>query len=244
MCVGKVRPCPLPCTWREVKCILGVFHVQYSTPIMGVLNGVGALAVQGFAIAHGLLTIFLAILYSLTRKDTWVKDKDDELRFKKGRGLLIKSNQSDDELIPFHAACKTLWSLSDSEADGDLPHKFLTLENGLQMHYISTADSSQSTDSLIIFLHGFPDSCYIWEQQLRSDLAKKAKLVALDLPACGGSDSHFRYGPDEILNAVAEAIVRLKDRYLSTPSTSPQKSVLVSHDWYVRESFDNSKCDR
>jgi pimeloyl-ACP methyl ester carboxylesterase len=101
------------------------------------------------------------------------------------------------------------------------------------MHYISPAISSQSTDSLIIFLHGFPDSCCIWEQQLRSGLAGKAKLVALDLPGCGGSDSHFRYGPDEILNAVAEAIVQLKNRYLSTSSspTSRQKSILVSHDW-------------
>jgi pimeloyl-ACP methyl ester carboxylesterase len=143
-------------------------------------------------------------------------------------------------------ACKTLWSLSDSEKDSDISHDFLTLQNGLQMHYISTADIAQPTDSLIIFLHGFPDSCYIWDQQLRSDLAKKAKLVALDLPGCGGSDSHFRYGPDEILNAVAEAIVQLKDRYLSTPSgfASPQRSILVSHDWYVHESFDNSKCDR
>jgi pimeloyl-ACP methyl ester carboxylesterase len=89
------------------------------------------------------------------------------------------------------------------------------------MHYISNAAPSQPIDSLIIFLHGFPDSCYIWEQQLRSD------------PGCGGSDSHSLYGPDEMLNAVAEAIVQLKDRYLSTSSgfTSPQRSILVSHDW-------------
>lgn len=101
------------------------------------------------------------------------------------------------------------------------------------MHYISPATSSESTNSLIIFLHGFPDSCYIWEQQLRSDLATEAKLVALDLPGCGGSDSHSLYGPDEMLNAVAEAIVQLKDRYLDASSgpTSPQKSILVSHDW-------------
>jgi pimeloyl-ACP methyl ester carboxylesterase len=123
--------------------------------------------------------------------------------------------------------------LSDSEAENDLSHNFLSLQNGLQMHYISNAAPPQPIDSLIIFLHGFPDSCYIWEQQLRSDLATKAKLVALDLPGCGGSDSHSLYGPDEMLNAVAEAIVQLKDRYLSTSSgfTSPQRSILVSHDW-------------
>lgn len=135
--------------------------------------------------------------------------------------------------------------MSESEAENDISHNFLTLQNGLQMHYISTAASPQSADSLIIFLHGFPDSCYIWEQQLRSSLAKKAKLVALDLPGCGGSDSHSRYGPDEILNAVAEAIVQLKERYLSTSSSSasPQRSILVSHDWYVFKSLTDSECD-
>jgi pimeloyl-ACP methyl ester carboxylesterase len=82
------------------------------------------------------------------------------------------------------------------------------------MHYISPTTSSQSTNSLIIFLHGFPDSCYIWEQQLRSGLGTKAKLVALDLPGCGGSDSHSLYGPDEILNAVAEAQRSLSGQFL------------------------------
>lgn len=85
----------------------------------------------------------------------------------------------------------------------------------------------------MVFLHGFPDTCYLWEQQLRSNIAQKARLVALDLPGCGGSDSHLKYGPDEILNAVAEAIVQLKNRHLEGPSTpaSPKRCVLVSHDW-------------
>lgn len=149
------------------------------------------------------------------------------------------------ELIHFGAACKDLWSLSEPpNVDNSISHNFLTLQNGLQMHYLSTADASQSTDSLIILLHGFPDSCYIWQQQLHSNLAQKAKLIALDLPGCGGSDSHSRYGPDEILNAVAEAIVQLKDCYLGTSSrsSSPPKSILVSHDWYVSKFFTNSEC--
>lgn len=60
---------------------------------MAVLNSVGVLVVQGAAIAHGLLTICLAVLYSLTRKDTWLKDKDDELRFKKGRKPVVLSKE-------------------------------------------------------------------------------------------------------------------------------------------------------
>lgn len=86
----------------------------------------------------------------------------------------------------------------------------------------------------MIFLHGFPDSSYLWEQYLRSGLAQKAKLVALDLPGCGGSDSLSSYGPDEMLNAIAQAIVQLKSRYSSKPeaSSSPKRSILVTHDWY------------
>jgi pimeloyl-ACP methyl ester carboxylesterase len=129
-------------------------------------------------------------------------------------------------------ACNKLWSLS--EPDDELSHNFLTLENGLQMHYLSTESTPADANTLIIFLHGFPDTCYLWEQQLRSNLALKARLVALDLPGCGGSDSRSSYGPDEILNAVAEAVIQLKIRY-SNKSTSTnstrQRSMLVSHDW-------------
>lgn len=129
-----------------------------------------------------------------------------------------------------------LWSLS--KKDNDISHKFLELRNGLQMHYLSSKLAPKKPDNLIIFLHGFPDTCYLWEQQLRSDLASKAKLVALDLPGCGGSDNHSSYGPDEILNDVAEAIVKLKLRYLheTTPpqkTPSKRKTMLVSHDWYL-----------
>jgi hypothetical protein len=68
--------------------------LQHQKDIMGAINGVGALAVQGVAITHGLLTLCLAVLYSLTRKDTWMKDKDAELRFKKGRKLLVESEDT------------------------------------------------------------------------------------------------------------------------------------------------------
>lgn len=129
------------------------------------------------------------------------------------------------------AECKTLWSLS--EPTNGLRHNFLTLENGLQLHYLSSEPAPANPNNLIIFLHGFPDTCYLWEQQLRSTLASKAQLIALDLPGCGGSDSASFYGPNETLNAVGEAIVQLKIRYRdnSSVSGSSQRSILVSHDW-------------
>lgn len=145
--------------------------------------------------------------------------------------MLLRSRKSTGLSNPC-IACRKLWSLSDEE--GDLSHNFLTLQNGLQLHYLSPRSTPQSCKTLVIFLHGFPDSSYLWEQYLASGLAQKAKLVALDLPGCGGSDSHSFYGPDEILNAVAEAIVQVKRRYLNQPeaSSSPMKTILVSHDWY------------
>lgn len=103
------------------------------------------------------------------------------------------------------------------------------------MHYLANEKTPEDTNTMVIYLHGFPDTCWLWEQQLRSGLSSKAHLIALDLPGCGGSDSHSFYGPDEILNAVAEAIVQLKNRYLkdSSISGSLQRAVLVSHDWYL-----------
>jgi pimeloyl-ACP methyl ester carboxylesterase len=101
------------------------------------------------------------------------------------------------------------------------------------MHYLANEKTPEDINTLIIYLHGFPDTCWLWEQQLRSNLSSEARLVALDLPGCGGSDSHSLYCPDEILNAVAEAVVQLKRRYSkdSSRTGSAQRSVLVSHDW-------------
>ena len=101
------------------------------------------------------------------------------------------------------------------------------------MHYLANEKTPEDVNNLVIYLHGFPDTCWLWEQHLRSSHSSKAHLVALDLPGCGGSDSHSFYGPDEILNAVAEAIFQLKRGYLkdSSVSESSQRSVLVSHDW-------------
>ncbi|KAM0718826.1 hypothetical protein Q7P37_005898 [Cladosporium fusiforme] len=171
-----------------------------------------ALVAKGLAAAYGLLALGASVIYSLSRKDTWQKPSAAQVE-------------------DFQTACKRLWSLSDD--DGDLSHNFLTLQNGLRLHYLSPKVAPESYETLVIFLHGFPDSCYLWEKYLRSGLAQKAKLVALDLPGFGGSGSHSSYGPNQILNAASEAIFQLKSRYAndSEISSSPMRSVLVSHDW-------------
>jgi len=88
----------------------------------------------------------------------------------------------------------------------------------------------------VIFLHGFPDSAYLWDDTLKSSLGQSAKLIALDLPGCGGSDSLAKYGADELLNAIAEAIVLLRQQYghsLTEKVTvdSRPRCILVGHDW-------------
>ncbi|KAK0283624.1 hypothetical protein LTR35_006083 [Friedmanniomyces endolithicus] len=122
-----------------------------------------------------------------------------------------------------------IWSLEDEAIPG-LHHNFLTLSSGLQIHYVATDGQQTAVRSLIVFLHGFPDSWYIYKRFLESTAlrATDAQLVALDLPGCGGSDDLRRYGPDEMLNAVGEAIAQLKARYLTG---SDRRLSCVAHDW-------------
>lgn len=98
------------------------------------------------------------------------------------------------------------------------------------MHYLATKATPEDLDTLIIFLHGFPDSAYLFVDQLRSPWSSKAQLVSLDLPGCGGSDSLPAYGPNEVLNTVAETICQLKDTF-SKSSTGKPRCILVGHDW-------------
>ncbi|KAK5129062.1 hypothetical protein LTR85_000395 [Meristemomyces frigidus] len=92
---------------------------------------------------------------------------------------------------------------------------------------------------LVIFLHGFPDSAHIFSRLITSEALKQGgtKLVALDLPGYGGSDSSDSYGPDQVLNAVAEAIELLKRQYLRTDGEQRGACILVGHDWGGAISF-------
>lgn len=54
-------------------------------------------------------------------------------------------------------------------------------------------------------------------------------MVAVDLPGFGGSDSLARYGPAEVLEAITEFILQMRDKHL----TGDGKVIVVSHDWYV-----------
>jgi pimeloyl-ACP methyl ester carboxylesterase len=83
----------------------------------------------------------------------------------------------------------------------------------------------------VILLHGFPDSCHLFARHLHSYRFEGTKIVALDLPGYGGSDSLPSYGPDQVLNAVVNAIVELKHRYLDLDADEAARCILVGHDW-------------
>ncbi|KAF2717925.1 alpha/beta-hydrolase [Polychaeton citri CBS 116435] len=127
-------------------------------------------------------------------------------------------------------ARRELWSLSETE-DG-LHHLFLDVSEGTRLHYLSSDLSHQS--NLVIFLHGFPDSCHLFSRYLKLDIADTA-FVSLDLPGYGGSDGLTGYGSDQVLNTLVKAFVELRRKHLSNATTdavvSAQKCVLVSHDW-------------
>jgi pimeloyl-ACP methyl ester carboxylesterase len=108
-----------------------------------------------------------------------------------------------------------------------------------QLHYVRSVPRSGITQdtSLVIFLHGFPDSWQLWQHYMRHGaLARKAVLIAVDLPGFGGSDSLPHYGPDKVLTVLAEFIMRMREQYLAPSDNrkikkSAQKLLIVAHDW-------------
>ena len=74
-----------------------------------------------------------------------------------------------------------------------------------------------------------------------SSLGNKATLVAVDLPGYGGSDGCNKYSPDEVLEALTEFIVAMRDLYVEREAELDghdealaqrgQQVYLVGHDW-------------
>ena len=58
---------------------------------------------------------------------------------------------------------------------------------------------------------------------------KDATLVCVDLPGYGGSDSFQRYDT-EVLEALTEFVVAMRDKYLPEDSDE-NKTFIVGHDW-------------
>ncbi|KAF3089795.1 hypothetical protein TWF102_009509 [Orbilia oligospora] len=117
-----------------------------------------------------------------------------------------------------------LWDLSTQPLPG-FHHKFFEAPDGVNLHYVEGGDTSPGSP-LIIFLHGFPDSWFVWHHQLSAPaIQQKAHLIALDLPGHGGSDGFPRASATAILTSVANFIIAQKEKKTS------ETCILVSHDW-------------
>ena len=79
----------------------------------------------------------------------------------------------------------------------------------------------------------------LWRYVTQSMLLQgNALLVAVDLPGFGGSDTFPHYGAIEVLEALTEFIVGIREQYLFTDNDGdgqredqPNKVFIVGHDW-------------
>ncbi|KAI9812143.1 MAG: hypothetical protein M1827_004809 [Pycnora praestabilis] len=144
---------------------------------------------------------------------------------------------TDKEKNQLAIATDKLWNLS--KAPGGLTHAFFRLRNGLRLHYVSSSPPAFSNSAnLIIFIHGFPDSWASWQSLVSShSLRAKSRLVALDLPGYGGSDSLKEYKATEVMEAVTEFVAGIREMYVPEAGYSahsgvgPGKVIIVAHDW-------------
>ncbi|TID24367.1 abhydrolase domain-containing protein 9 [Venturia nashicola] len=166
---------------------------------------------HAFSFAYGTATLVGFILLAVVRKPSF-------RRF---------DNKSRKELA---IARDKLWNLDCHP--GGLNHRFCTLRNGIKLHYVEALphNPSAGNTSLVIFLHGFPDSWVLWQQYLCGNLRDSSLMVACDLPGFGGSDSLAKYGPNEVLEVISEYIIQMREKYLN-PEDENAKVIVAAHDW-------------
>lgn len=83
----------------------------------------------------------------------------------------------------------------------------------------------------MIFFHGFPDSCIMWRTLLADSTipVRSAKIVCLDLPNYGGSDTVDKCDVT-ILEAVTEFVVAMRELH-EQQGADEYSTVIVAHDW-------------
>lgn len=141
-------------------------------------------------------------------------------------GALTKRS-SESEKKELSTAQKRYWSLTGQPLPGFI-HQFFTLRSGLRLHYVvKTGAEATAAKNVAIFIHGFPDSFLLWRNLLTASTLESHILIAVDLPGYGGSDNLPRYGANELLEAMTEFILGIREGYLQEEA----KLVVVSHDW-------------
>lgn len=132
------------------------------------------------------------------------------------------------------------WNLSKQPIPG-FGHAFYKLRNGSKLHYLTnrptsnaSGDKKGASGNLFIMLHGWPDSAMMWRHCLKEPAIPihTSRLVCLDLPNFGGSDTFPR--PDTaVLEAVTEFIVAMRELHEEDTAGDDKEfsTVIVAHDW-------------
>ena len=98
--------------------------------------------------------------------------------------------------------------------------QFVTLDNGMRLHYASAGRQGQP---LLLFLHGFPEFWYAWRAQL-AEFGIDHFAVAPDLRGFNLSDM-----PVEVAAYKARHVIDDLERLIGHLGYS--RGVLVAHDW-------------
>ena len=194
--------------------------------------------------SFGVLNFFF-YLGLVVNSGSFFKKQTEQDKLQLAIGTSIPQRASECVLTSFPAQDK-FWNLTKTVAG--LSHGFFQLNDGRNLHYLcnnSTADSSNNFKPLVIFIHGFPDSCLMWRHLFETSpvLLDKATVVAVDLPGYGGSEGFEKYGPEQVLEALREFIVGMRDEHVDrqfygdvdghtqTQAHSRQQVYIVGHDW-------------
>lgn len=119
----------------------------------------------------------------------------------------------------------------------NLRHNFHRLQDGRRLHYLANVQEADRPPkhNLVIFIHGFPDSCQLWREVANSLLLQeKSTIVAVDLPGTGGSESYPNYGATIVLEALTEFVVAMREKYLGEDAShglSATRVFIIGHDW-------------
>lgn len=91
--------------------------------------------------------------------------------------------------------------------------------NGIQLNVVIEGEGAP-----VILLHGFPDSSYVWRNQIKVLAGSGYKVIAPDLRGFGDSDAPQGRG-QYTLNIIAKDVTELLDHL------DIKKAIFVGHDW-------------
>lgn len=102
-------------------------------------------------------------------------------------------------------------------------HQKMTLEKGIDIHYVESGYKNKNVKPLLLFLHGFPDFWFCWRNQLEY-FAERYYCVAIDNRGYGDSDKPVGINNYSVINLTDDVRQVIK-------ALGYEKCILVGHDW-------------